>query len=1517
MIGTFFSPIVGSNKINEKTNDFLNSKDGKDIDALSAPSWPTTWILVDTDPGEDGTSDDYRDVHYVYFNTDPDYIYLRQECYGPAGWTYGNARYKFWFDLDCNAYISGGNLIEGEFLFFVEDINDDNIGEIYLLEDLDNDGMFSEWEGPPDYYSSGLITDSNIAGYQIVGNCVDLYLDLDEIVNPYDGCIVWATDQENPNLDQAPNTDRPEDDDIPFPLLNPSILLDKQASTHLVNVGETITYTFNVTNNGDFTLTSVTVVDNMLGPIILGTTTLNPGESTQGTATYTVTAGDLPGPIVNTAIATGTDPTGDPVNNIDSEYVVIQYGPNISLNKQANVNTANIGDTITYTYTVTNTGDVILTWITVMDDVLGSITLGTTTLSPGQTTQGTATHTVVEGDLPGPIVNNATATGTPPVGSNVTNTDTETVSLNYTACIHIVKQANVHTASVGQTITYTYNVTNCGSVTLTGVTVVDDILGSISLGTTTLAPGGSTTGTATYTVVNVDLPGPIVNIATATGTPPTGGTVTDTDTETVTITYTAYINIDKQANVATATIGQTITYTYTVTNCGDVTLTGVTVVDDKLGSITLGTTTLSPGQTTQGTATHTVTAGDLPGPIVNTATATGATPTGGTVTDTDTTSVSLTYNPCINIDKQANVATATIGQTITYTYTITNCGDVTITGITVTDNKIGTITPGTTTLSPGQTTQGTKSIIVTCEHYPILINNVIATGIDPTGSTIADQDSETVNIVINPSITIEKMVYNPITHQWANCLTLFSGIDINFKITVKNNGDNVLNNVKVIDYLPSYLVYNYDATPSADIESDHQIQWNIGTLNINQQVTLYFSAYAEDEGYSNNIANASGDSCITVYDQSETPINVYPCQEEVWIDDNWHGQSDVNQYNPSLLWGINAFNNIQQGVDVLCNCGTVHVRPGLYVEQIIINKDMQMLGENKPRINLPGNANSYTIHGSTESWIPIILAYGGTLVGNDITGTGNIAVKIDGFEFNGADIPGSVDILYHNVESGCVPAIISNNTITKGDIGIKIDGCTDDTTIIHNIITWDKSTSGKIGIIITSSGGCMPYNVEIHYNYLGAPCGLNIGIWNQVSIIVDADLNWWGEDDGPGSPKSGYTYDAITGRIANGLGDDVIGLVHFDPWWGVDASATVHPLDVTVGQPVYYDASASFAYDENGAIDPADIQYYWKFDDGIYSFSKQGVHIYNSPGTYDIILRIMVLDYYIQGVCGFLMDFAYFTVHVSPAMAPLSANADSRNLKGYDGTINNPVQFYGSAQGGEPPYTYKWDLGDGSISNENNPIHIYEDVKEYNVILTVTDNTGDTAQDNTIVTIYKDKLTANAGGPYIGNAGEEILFKGEATGGLQPYYYIWDFCYGRNIVQEQNPTYTFYQEGTYIIKLLVIDSKGNIDEDIVEVQIIKNDYSPVEIKQVTGGIRIKATIAAGDNDCNWAINVACNFMLLGGEASGTIIANTEETVKLPLTIALGKTTVTVTAGNIKKQYTAFALGPFFLNLQQA
>src|SRR5690606_3856602 len=75
----------------------------------------------------------------------------------------------------------------------------------------------------------------------------------------------------------------------------------------------------------------------------------------------------------------------------------------------------------------------------------------------------------------------------------------------------------------GNSIEYTFTVTNTGNVTMTAVEVTDPkITGAITLDVTELAPGEVATGTATYTITQAEKDaGEVENLATATGTPPT------------------------------------------------------------------------------------------------------------------------------------------------------------------------------------------------------------------------------------------------------------------------------------------------------------------------------------------------------------------------------------------------------------------------------------------------------------------------------------------------------------------------------------------------------------------------------------------------------------------------------------------------------------------------------------------------------------------------------------------------------------------------------------------------------------------------------------------------------------------------------------------------------------------------------------------------------------------------------------------------------------------------------------
>jgi hypothetical protein len=102
----------------------------------------------------------------------------------------------------------------------------------------------------------------------------------------------------------------------------------------------------------------------------------------------------------------------------------------LSVSKSADLTSAAVGDNITYTYIITNSGNVATDNLSLQDDKLGAISLTDTTLAPGESVTATATYAITISDLPGPIVNTATVTGIAPDGTLVSaTTDPVSVSL--------------------------------------------------------------------------------------------------------------------------------------------------------------------------------------------------------------------------------------------------------------------------------------------------------------------------------------------------------------------------------------------------------------------------------------------------------------------------------------------------------------------------------------------------------------------------------------------------------------------------------------------------------------------------------------------------------------------------------------------------------------------------------------------------------------------------------------------------------------------------------------------------------------------------------------------------------------------------------------------------------------------------------------------------------------------------------------------------------------------------------
>jgi uncharacterized repeat protein (TIGR01451 family) len=268
--------------------------------------------------------------------------------------------------------------------------------------------------------------------------------------------------------------------------------------------------------------------------------------------------------------------------------------------------------------------------------------------------------------------------------------------------IAVEKIADRGSAILGEVIHYTYTVTNTGEATLSDVSATDNILGDITLSKTTLASGESATGIASAVVQESDLPGPLTNTVTVQGMSEAGALVTASDEASVQLSSArSSIEVVLEAQdsrgfpispLDTLSVGETITYVYTVTNTGETLLTDLSLVDDRLGEIPLSRTTLAPWERVTGSFSVTITEADLPGPFMNTVVVTAIDPSKKTVTDSDTLVLfDLSSDGALTLLKTSGTTEAAVGDTITYTYTIANTGDVMLTDLVLTDDHIGEI----------------------------------------------------------------------------------------------------------------------------------------------------------------------------------------------------------------------------------------------------------------------------------------------------------------------------------------------------------------------------------------------------------------------------------------------------------------------------------------------------------------------------------------------------------------------------------------------------------------------------------------------------------------------------------------------------------------------------------------------------------------------------------------------------------------------------------------------------------
>ena len=589
---------------------------------------------------------------------------------------------------------------------------------------------------------------------------------------------------------------------------------------------------------------------------------------------------------VPTNITTGQIIVVDPIGNhyflpsvaIDKVFVNVTDGPDAGSASTTVINGA--GDIANYTIAVTNNGETALTGVTVTDAladggvvtavISGGFNTGDANLNNildiGETWRFTASQTASQADLDtngggdSDKDNSATVVATQQGTSNtVTATDAAAAPIVPAAALAITKVFTGFTGGntnsvgdfAGDVANYSITVTNTGNVTLTNVTVTDPLT-NLNTNIGTLTPGQVyTLLSEQYSITQADLDGggvaggdhDIDNTATAVS----DQTGQASASATAPLVYNPALNIVKTATpgqVADAA-GELITYGITVQNTGNQTLTNIVVTDANAdaGSIlyvsgdTNSDGDLDVGETWTYSAAHTVTQAEIDsngggdGDLDNTAFADST----QTDPDSDDETVPVGQNPALNIVKDVTSVSGGVagaansaGDVINYSIAVENTGNITLTGLTVTDPNADA---GSLQYVSGDTNaDGELDVdeiwLYTATHTVTQtelnnrgggdndVDNIATADSNQTGE---DTDDASAPLVYNPLVDLEKLVSTD-GINFIDADTAAAGYqnvavqsDVFFRVTVQNTGNIDLTNVVITD------VNTTAGTPGASI----------------------------------------------------------------------------------------------------------------------------------------------------------------------------------------------------------------------------------------------------------------------------------------------------------------------------------------------------------------------------------------------------------------------------------------------------------------------------------------------------------------------------------------------------------------------------------------------------------------------------------------------------------------------------------------------------------------------------
>ncbi|PHF55864.1 cell surface protein [Bacillus toyonensis] len=791
----------------------------------------------------------------------------------------------------------------------------------------------------------------------------------------------------------APIVSRNVTSNTTFTTINTAtILSSKQVDKAFSHIGDTLTYTVALTNNGNSSAQNVIFTDTMPSgtTFIANTFSINGVPQSGANPTNGVNIGPITaGATVNVSFQVNVTslPTANPIVNFSSTSYQLVSPPDaeisisnpvstqikeaiLSMTKNESVSFADIGQTTFYTTSISNIGNTDATNIVFTDVLPSGLTFVPNTLTVDGVLQPNANPNtgvllatlppneiysivfqVTVNNIPpsNPAPNTASTTyefTVDPPASSTANSNTTLLQIN-NANIISTKTADLTFAEVGNTITFTLNLPNTGNVAATDVTVIDILDSNLSFVPNSFTVNGQTipnadlstgvnigsinggnTAIVTFQATVITLPtlNPISNSASTTyhyvvdpSQPPI--TTSNQSNTTTTQINSAILTAQKNSNVSTVDIGQDITYTVTITNSGDVSATDVIFTDlipdgtsFEPNSFTLNGTSIPNADIVTGVpigdiapnesaivAFH-INANEIPpiNPITNQASVSfqhivnpANPPVSKNITSNNVTT--KIESAILNTMKIGDKAFATIGDTITYTTTITNTGNIPANNVVFSDplptwtqfvaeSVVVDGTPlssasiidgvGINTINPNQT--------VTIIFQVQIVSN-------PTTFTPELQNLGFVNFQYNVGNALQAQPGNVETNVFVTSInsailsavktasTAFANIGdtITYTVLLQNSGNTNATNVNFSDLLPAGTTFvensfavNGSTIPGANPNNGV----NIGTVSTNSSLTVTFQVIVTSTPPSNPITNVASIQFAFIVDPASPPV---------------------------------------------------------------------------------------------------------------------------------------------------------------------------------------------------------------------------------------------------------------------------------------------------------------------------------------------------------------------------------------------------------------------------------------------------------------------------------------------------------------------------------------------------------------------------------------------------------------------------------------------------------------------